>query len=79
MATTQEQAVVIKRFRQNQSLFIRYNTVDGVLKNKIVIAVQLVFLKQLVDQLTGFVQVSALAMFQNIFTSYRAIDKIDLK
>ena len=31
------------------------------------------------DQLTGFGQVSALAMLQHIFTSYGAIDKMDLK
>ena len=31
------------------------------------------------DQLTGFGQVSRLAMLQHIFTSYEAIDKIDLE
>ena len=40
---------------------------------------QPVFLSPLVDQLTGFGQVSALALLQNLFTSYGAIDKIDLE
>ena len=38
-----------------------------------------VFLTLLVDQLTGFVQVSALTMIQHLFLSYGAIDKIDLR
>ena len=36
-------------------------------------------LSPLVEQLTEFVQVSALEMLQNIFTSYMEIDRIDLK
>ena len=48
-------------------------------KNQIDTAVQPVFLSTLVDQLTGFGQVSALAMLKHIFTSYREIDKIDLE
>ena len=38
-----------------------------------------VFLYPLVDQLTGFGQVYALTMIQYLFSSYRAIDKINLK
>ena len=49
------------------------------LKKQIVTAVQPVFLSPLVDQLTGFGQVSAIAMIQHLFTSYRAIDRIALK
>ena len=49
------------------------------LENQIIVAVQPVFLFPLVDQLTGFGQVSALVMLKHIFTSYRVIDKIDLK
>ena len=37
------------------------------------------FLSPLVDQLKEFGQVSALAMLQHLFTSYRAIDEIDSK
>ena len=44
-----------------------------------VAAVQPVFLYQLVEQLTGFEQVSILAMLQHMFTSYGAIDEIDLE
>ena len=38
-----------------------------------------VFLSPLVDQLTGFGQVSALTMLLHLFSSYRAIDEIDLE
>ena len=52
---------------------------DEALKKNIVIAVEPVFLSPLVDQLTGFGQVSALTMMQHLFSSYGAIDEIDLK
>ena len=42
-------------------------------------AVQPLFLSLMVNQLIGFVQVSALYMLQHISASYWAIDKIDLK
>ena len=42
-------------------------------------AVQPVFLSPLVDQLEGFGLVFALQMIQHLFTSYRAIDEIDLE
>ena len=42
-------------------------------------AVEPVFLSQLVDQITGFGQVSALTMIQYLFSSYGAIKKIDLE
>ena len=38
-----------------------------------------VFLYPLVDQLTGFGQVSALTMLRNLFTNYGAIYEIDLE
>ena len=38
-----------------------------------------VFLSPLVDQLTGFGQVSALTMLQHLFYSYGAIDEINLE
>ena len=40
---------------------------------------QPVFLHPLVDQLTGFGQVSTIAMLKHIFTSYGAINKINLE
>ena len=52
---------------------------DGSLKKQIVTAVQPVFLSLPVDQLTGFEQVYALGMLRHLFTSYAAIDKIDLE
>ena len=48
-------------------------------KKQIVTAVQPVLLYPLVEQLTGFGQVSALYMLQHLFTSYRAIDEIVLE
>ena len=50
-----------------------------ILENQIVTVVEPVFLSPLVDQLTGFGQVSALTILQNLFSSYEAIDKTDLK
>ena len=38
-----------------------------------------VFLSPMVDQLTGFGQVYTLTMIQHLFSSYRAIDEINLK
>ena len=38
-----------------------------------------VFLSQLVDQLTGFIQVSALNILHNLFSSYGTIDEINLE
>ena len=52
---------------------------DGSLKKHIVTALQPVFLSPLVNQLTGFGQVSALNMLQHIFNSYTAIEEIDLE
>ena len=52
---------------------------DGDSKNQIVTAVEPVLLSPLVDQLTGFGQVTALTMLQYLFSSYRVIDKIDIK
>ena len=49
------------------------------LKKHIVTEVEPVFLYPRVDQLTGFRQVSALTMLQHLFSSYKAIDEIDLK
>ena len=79
MRTSLEKALGTKRFQQNQAIFRRYTSVDGYLKNQIVTTVQTVFLYPLADQLTGFRQVSSLAMLHNVFTLYREIDEIDLK
>ena len=51
----------------------------GALKNQIVTEVQPVFLYPLVDQLTGYLQVSALTMLQHIVNSYRVIDEINFE
>ena len=79
MGNAQEQAIVTEKFRQNQAPFRKCTVVDGSLKKKTVTEVQPVFLYPLVDQLIGFGQVSALTMIQHLFTSYRAIDEIDLE
>ena len=49
------------------------------LKKQIVTAVEPVLLSPLVEQLTGFGQVTSLTMLQHIFSSYRMIDNIGLK
>ena len=49
------------------------------MKKKTATATEPVFLYPLVDQLTGFGQVSALTMMQNLFSSYGTIDKTDLE
>ena len=78
METAQERALRTERFRQNQELLRRYNSEDGPLKDHIITAVQPVFLSSLVDQSTGFGQVSELAMLQNLFNSYGEIEETDL-
>ena len=79
MGSAQEQALGTENFQQNPSTFLKYTTVDGALKKQIVMLVKPVFLSPLVDQLTGFGQVSTLTMRQHLFSRYRAIKKIDLK
>ena len=79
MGSAQEQALRTENFRRNQAIFRKYTAVDGALKKQIFTAVEPVFLSPLVDQLTGFGQVSALTMLRHLFVSYGAIDEIDLK
>ena len=79
MGSAQEQALGTEKFRQNQALFRKYTTVDRALKKHIVTAVEPVFLFPLVDKLTGFGRVSTLTMLQHLFSSYRAINKIELE
>ena len=79
MGKAQKQAFRTERFRQKQELFRGCTALDGVIKNQIYTAMQPVFLFPMVDQLTGFEQVNTLQMLQNIFKSYKAIDKINLK
>ena len=79
MGNSQDQALRTEKFRQNQALFRKYTDVDGALKNQIITAVEPVFLSLLVDQLTGFGQVSAPTMIQHLVSSYRTIEKIDLE
>ena len=52
---------------------------EGAFKKQIVTAVEPLFLSSLVNQLTGFLEVPALTMIQHIFSSYGAIDKVDLE
>ena len=79
MGSAQEQALRTEKFRQKQALFCKYTFVDGALKKQIVTAVEPLLLSPLVDQITGFGQVSALTILQHIFSIYGAIDKIDLE
>ena len=59
-------------------MFRKYTAMDGVLKKKIVTAVEPVFLSPLVDQFTGFIQVSALTILHNLFSSYEVFNEINL-
>ena len=79
MGSAQEQALRTEKFQKNQALFRKYTAVDGAFKNQIVTAVEPVLLSLLVYQITGFGQVSAFTMLQHIFSSYGAIDKINLE
>ena len=56
MGTAQEQALRTKRLRQNQALFQCCTAIDRSTKNKIVTAVQPIFMSPLMDQFTGFGQ-----------------------
>ena len=49
------------------------------MKNQIVKAVEPVFLSPLVNQFTGFGQVTALTVLLHLFSRYRSIYKIDLE
>ena len=49
------------------------------MKKQIVTAAEPVPLSPMVDQLAGFGQVTALTMLQHLFSSYGAIDNIDLE
>ena len=77
--SARQQALGTEKLRQNQALFRKYTAVDGDLKNQIVTAAEPVFLSPLVDQLTGFRQVSKLTMPQHLFSSYGKIDEIGLE
>ena len=58
-------------------MFRKYTAVDRAFKNKIITAVEPVFLSLLVDQLAEFLKVSEITMLQHLFSSYRTVDKID--
>ena len=77
MGNAQEKVLGTEKLQQNQALFRKYTAVDRAFKKQIVAAVEPVFLSPLVDQLTGFVQVSSLTMTQQLFYSYWEIGEID--
>ena len=79
MGSAQEQVLGTENLQQNQALFCKYTAVDGDLKKHIAAAVEPVFLSPLLDQLTGFVHVSAITILQHLFLSYGAIKEINLK
>ena len=76
--SAQEQALRTEKFWQNQAMFRKYTAVEKALKKFTLEAVEPVFLSPLVDQLTGFGQVSALTILQHLFFRYGAINEIDL-
>ena len=49
------------------------------MKKQIVTTAEPVFLSPLVDQLTGFGQVTELTTLQHLFSGYGAIDEVDLE
>ena len=60
-------------------LLRKYTAVDGALKNKIITAMEKVFLYQLVDYITGFGHVYTLTMQHHLLLSYRTIEEIYLE
>ena len=79
MGSAQEQVLRTEKFRQNQALFLKYTAMYGALKKHIFAELEPVFLSPLVYQLTGFIQFSMLTMLQHLFSSYSAINKINLE
>ena len=67
------------RFKQNQALFQKYNAVYGYLRNTIIQSIKPVFLSPTKGEFTGFGQVVALEMTDNLFGAYRVIDEIGLE
>ena len=53
--------------------------IDGDFKNQIITAKEPIFLSPLVDQLTGFGQVSALTVLQHLLSRYWTIDEINIE
>ena len=64
---------------KNQSVFRRCTAIDRVIKNRIVTAVQQVFLSPIMYQLTVLGRVKDLEILEHIFRLYGAIDEIYLK
>ena len=79
IGNVQEQAFGTEKIRQNQALFQKYTAVYGAFKNQIVMAVEPVLVSPLVDQTTGFGQMSALTMLQHLFSRDEAINEINLE
>ena len=79
MNTTQDQALRNERLQKNKALFRRYTAVYVVILKQIVMLVQPVLMSPLMDKLTGFRQVIAHQITQNLFNSYGTIDKLDLE
>ena len=76
MGSSQEQALGTEKLQKNQALLCRYTTVEEALKKNIDTAVEPVFLSPLVDQITGFGQVSALTMQQYLFPATGRLTKV---
>ena len=73
MGTAQEQALGNERFGENQALFRRCTAIDGAIKKLIGTVVQQFFLLLIMDNMTGFRQVTAIEVMQNLFRSYGSI------
>jgi hypothetical protein len=75
----QEQAGLDEIFKRATRLYDRYNTTDKALKKQIESAVERPYLAELRDQLTGFSQVTALALMSHLYDNYGLIDDVDLE
>ena len=76
--TPNNKRLVLKSSDKTKHCFVNTPTWTEPLK-QIITAVEPGFLFLLVDQLRGFGQVSALTMIQHLFSSYRAVNEIELE
>ena len=79
MGTAQEKYLRTERFWQNQALLQLCTTVDGAIKNIVIMTVQQVLLSPIMDQLIVFGQVTSLDILQHLLRLYGEVVEINLK
>ena len=76
---TKEQKLRKGIFRKNQALFRRYIVIDRAIKEQPITLVEPVLISPIKDQQTGFGQVMAMKIMENLFRAYGEIFEIELK